>query len=144
MMIQFIVLFAALIAMAPEQQLLTNNDHVSVELHVPSVIPSAQPASISFYMTPVEGIHINSTPVFELRLDKSSSFDVVGAPRFVKDEQEYLDINQPVEFSVKAKQGTSAGKHLLKGTLNYFYCSDKEGWCNRFSQKFEVTVAVKK
>ncbi len=125
-----------------EKQTLSSNEHVNIEMHVPTALSAAKPAVLAFWMTPVEGIHINSTPVVELRLEKDSPFELVGSPRFQKDDKEYLEISQPVEFTVKAKKGMSPGKQRLKGTLNYFYCSDKEGWCNRFSQKIEATVVI--
>lgn len=130
--------------MPVDKKTLTNNDHVSIEMHVPTVVSASKAAIVKFWMAPVEGIHINTTPIFELRLEKNSQFEIVELPRFLKDEQEYLDNSKPVEFSITVKNGTEAGKHTLRGTLNYFYCSDKDGWCNRFSQKIESPVVVKK
>jgi len=133
-----------LLAIPTERVTFTNNKHVTVEIKAPEKISLTKENELAFFLNPVKGIHINTTPTFELILEKNSQFEIVGKPRFAKDEKSYLDIDKPVEFSIKAKSGTKSGKQSLKGKLNYFYCSDAEGWCNRFSQPFEVSVDVTK
>ncbi|MDP1677159.1 MAG: hypothetical protein Q8L88_09850 [Bacteroidota bacterium] len=125
-----------------EKQLLNDNEHIKLELQQPRKISIAKSGDIAFFFEPIEGIHVNTNPQFELKLEKNSPFEIVGKARFQKNEKEYLDIKKPLEFSIKAKNGTKTGKQNLKGKLNYFYCSDKDGWCNRFSQKIDVTIEV--
>lgn len=129
-------------ALAAEKKIFTTNDHVKVEMRSPSKIALAKPEGIKFFFTPVEGIHINTEPMFELKLDKDSHFEVAGESRYAKNEKEYLNIKKPIEFSIKPKEGTKPGTYQLKAKLYYFYCSDKEGWCNRFSQPVELTITV--
>ena len=131
-------------AMPSEKKTFTNNKHVKVELRAPGKISIEKEQSIAFFLEPVDGIHINTTPAFEIILEKNSPFEIAGKARFAKNEKEYLDTDKPVEFSIKAKNGTATGRQIAKGKLNYFYCSDKEGWCNRFSQPFEVSIDVTK
>lgn len=136
--------FVILIFLGPtfENQILTANEHVTLEMNVPKNISISKQGEITFFFSPIEGIHINTIPVFELRLDKNSAFEIIGKPKFQKNDKDYLDIAAPIEFSVKPIQRTKPGKHILKGKLNYFYCSDKEGWCNRFTQPVDVTIEV--
>ncbi|MEW6061108.1 MAG: hypothetical protein AB1600_04110 [Bacteroidota bacterium] len=132
--------FTSLIA--SDKKTLTANNHVKVEIHSPAHIPLTKNGILKFFLTPNDGIHINTEPMFELTLDKSSNFELAGNPRFSKNEKGYLDFTKPIEYTVKAKNGVQPGKHSLKATLYYFYCSDQEGWCNRFSQPVDLTITV--
>ena len=129
---------------AGDRKTFTTNKHVEVELRAPGKISSEKEQGLAFFLTPVDGIHINTTPAFELLLEKNSQFELAGKARFSKDEHGYLDTDKPVEFFIKTKSGIPSGRQTIKGKLNYFYCSDKEGWCNRFSQPFEVSIDVAK
>jgi hypothetical protein len=124
------------------KQILTDNQHVTMEVRQPEKLSLVRTAEIAFFFQPLSGIHINTNPLFELKLEKDSPFEIVGKTRFLKTDKEYLDIKKPVEFSIKAKSSVKIGKQVLKGKLNYFYCSDNDGWCNRFSQLIEVTIEV--
>ncbi|MFA6456842.1 MAG: hypothetical protein WCW40_08480 [Bacteroidota bacterium] len=125
-----------------EKRIFSENEHVSVEMRYPSSVAIATSLNLEFIFTPIEGIHVNTNPAFELKLEKNSSFEIVGAPQLHKDKNGYLDTDHPVIFSVKAKAGTAAGKQPLKGKLFYFFCSDKDGWCNRYSQSIEMAINV--
>ncbi len=134
--------FAMLFLHFSEKQVLNDNEYIKIELRQPEKISIATSGEIAFVFEPVTGIHINTTPLFELKVEKDSPFEVVGKARFQKNEKEYLDLKKPLEFSIKAKKGTKTGFQNLKGKLNYFYCSDKEGWCSRFSQVIDVAIEV--
>ncbi len=136
------VFLALFLSPTGEKLTLTDNKHIKLEIQQPEKISIVKSGEIAFLFQPVIGIHVNTNPLFELKLEKNSVFEVVGNVRFQKNEKDYLDVVTPVEFSFKAKTGTKAGKQKLKGTLNYFYCSDKDGWCNRFSQPIDVTIEV--
>ena len=125
-------------------QTLTNNEHVSVELKFPKTVLLSKSSKIEFFLTPTEGIHINTSPMVEFRLEKNSSFEIVGNPAFQSNENGYLETDKPIEFTVKPKSGSHVGKKSLKGKLNYFYCSDKDGWCNRFTQPIDLTIEISK
>jgi len=140
------ILFALIVTFflfsSGEKQIVNDNEHIKLEVRYPEKISIAKMGEIAFSFEPIDGIHVNTNPQFELKLEKNSPFEVIGKTRFQKNEKEYLDIKKPVEFSLKAKSGTKAGKQSLKGKLNYFYCSDKDGWCNRFSQAIDLSIEV--
>ncbi|MBI2427270.1 MAG: hypothetical protein HYV29_00455 [Ignavibacteriales bacterium] len=127
---------------AAEKKIFTTNDHVKVQMQAPSKISPAKVSDIKIFFTPNDGIHINTEPMFELKLDKDSHFEISGEPRYGKNEKGYLDITKPIEFSIKTKNGIQPGTYPFKGNLFYFYCSDTEGWCNRFKQPVELTITV--
>lgn len=137
-----LLIYVSIFTTAAEKNIFTTNDHVTVEMRSPSKLALAKLGAITFHFIPIDGIHVNTEPMFELKLDKESQFEISGEPRYAKNEKAYLDITKPIEFSVKTKSGTKPGTYQLKAKLYYFYCSDKEGWCNRFSQPVECTVTV--
>jgi hypothetical protein len=55
----------------------------------------------------------------------------------------YLDLTLPVAFPVTVAPGTSPGEHAARGTITYFYCSKREGWCRKGTAPVSVTVAVR-
>lgn len=144
MRITFIVLFCTAFLTAAEKNIFTTNDHVKVEMQFPSKISLAKNGVIKLFLSPNDGIHINTEPMFELKLEKDSHFELAGDPRFAKNEKEYLDTGKPIEYTVKVKNGIPPGKYSLTAKFYYFYCSDKEGWCNRFTQPIDLTITVTK
>ncbi len=141
-MINSILLLLFLTAPAPQSNV--QNEHVKLGLSVQATVSEKTAATVSFTFTPLEGIHVNTVPNIELKLEKDSPFELVGKPKFTKTEKDYLDVTQPVIVTLKAKKNRSAGRSVIKGKLNYFYCSDKDGWCNRFSQPIEIGIEITK
>ncbi len=142
MKIFFALLMTLFFSPTKERLLFTDNEHIKLEIQKPDKISISKLDKIKFSFEPVVGIHVNTNPLFELKLEKNSVFEIIGKPQFQKNEKDYLDSNIPVEFSFKTKNGTNTGTQKLKGKLNYFYCSDKDGWCNRFSQPIDVIIEV--
>jgi hypothetical protein len=142
-----IILFALVLSVETQvakSTVLTNNDHVVTELNVTKKISLSKSGDLSVRFTPNDGIHINTEPMFEVVLDKSSVFEISGNPRFKSSDKEYLDHSHPVVYTLKAKKGTAPGTHRLTGKVMYFYCSDADGWCNRFVQPFDISVEISK
>ncbi len=127
---------------SPLMQSPTVNEHVKLETSIQLSITPQSVGTVSFTFTPLEGIHVNTTPNIELKLEKNSLFEIVGKPKYSKTDKDYLDISKPVIFTLSAKKELPAGKSVLKGKLNYYYCSDKDGWCNRFTQPVEMTIEI--
>ena len=143
-MTNIFIVFVLLLGLPAGKQTLTNNEYVSIKLISPHHFSDTDSGTLAFFFSPAEGIHVNSVPPFEIQLENDSPFEIIGKPKFQKDDKAYLETIKPVEFLVKVKQGIQPGKYLLKGNLNYFFCSDKEGWCNRFTQPIEVNIEISK
>lgn len=120
------------------------NEHVKMEISMQTTVSARTSVAVSFHLTPNEGIHINTSPAIEFIPAKDSPYELSGKPQYKKDEKDYLDFTKPVIVTLKAKNNSIAGKTVIKGKLNYFYCSDTEGWCSRFSQPVEMTVEIKR
>ncbi|MBW7888739.1 MAG: hypothetical protein H3C35_10350 [Bacteroidetes bacterium] len=134
--------FGFLFLFSGKSKLYTENEHIKVKMEYSEKVSSAQKGELSFLLSPNAGIHVNTEPLFEILLDKDSHFTVNEEPVFSKNKEGYLAVTKPVLFTFSPKKGTAPGKYSLKGTLRYFFCSDAEGWCNRFSQPIDVTIEI--
>ena len=56
--------------------------------------------------------------------------------------QRFLDTKAPVGFPVALASGVEKGIHPVKGTVVYFYCSQREGWCRKGSAEISFNVDV--
>ena len=54
----------------------------------------------------------------------------------------YLDLTLPVTFPVTLAPGTPRGSHDAKGTVTYFYCSKREGWCRKGTAEVAFPISV--
>jgi hypothetical protein len=54
----------------------------------------------------------------------------------------YLDLTLPVTFPVTVDPSAGRGSHDVKGTVTYFYCSKREGWCRKGTADVGFPVAV--
>jgi hypothetical protein len=90
-------------------------------------------------------VHINTTPAPRLKLEPGQALqDVPPAPvpKAPEGEARYLDTSSPVVFPVTvAPAPPPAGP--VKGTLTYFYCSKREGWCRKGTADLEFPVSLK-
>ncbi|MFN3134205.1 MAG: hypothetical protein ACK44H_01395 [Candidatus Kryptonium sp.] len=84
-------------------------------------------------LKPADGIYINSEP--EPKVKFNDSLVEALEVKFDKTEKNYIDTRKPIIVKLKSK--TKVLKSL-KGELTYFYCSNSEGWCSKFVEKFEV------
>ena len=101
--------------------------------------------TLQITLTPSKGIHVNVEPAMSLQIDSTGAVTQVDKPAIVKDEKKgTLDASKPVTVKFTLAKTVKPGPLTLKGSFTYFYCSDAEGWCNRFKQPVEVKVTVSK
>ena len=123
---------------------ITDNEYVKIVMQTGETMSTGAAGTLSFQFIPAEGIHVNTNPAIELVTEKNSPFTITGEPKFTKDKHGYLNTAKKVRVTFSAKKGTPAGKYALKGSLRYFFCSDKDGWCNRHAQPIEISVDLTK
>jgi len=88
-------------------------------------------------------MHINTDPAVEFEFEKNPLVHFTGVTSMPKAEKTgYLDTKRPIKYSFTLDNKIKKGKHTLKGTVRYFFCSDTEGWCNRSSQPIQLTFTV--
>jgi hypothetical protein len=97
-------------------------------------------------------VKINEVPAPRLKMQSGPATVVVPArPPVVKDVARdvaddaaghYLDLTLPVTFPVTLDPATPRGSHDAKGTVTYFYCSKREGWCRKGTAEVAVPISI--
>lgn len=101
--------------------------------------------TIFVFLTPNEGVHVNTEPPIECEFGKQSHITFGTKTVMPKDSATgYLDAQQPVAISFMLDKKTPAGAYTIHGKLKYFFCSEKEGWCKQFVQPLTLKIQVKK
>lgn len=139
--------FAALLALQPGfagPLRLTGNKSVTVEITLKETsLASGATGEMAISFAPAAGIHINRTPAPEFALDSSSAASLSGRLVLPKGT-EYLSTAPPVRQQFRLSHDAKPGLVSLKGTLTYYFCSDKEGWCSKYKQPVEIALTVRR
>lgn len=99
--------------------------------------------NINISFKPENGIYINIEPEVEVTLD--NKFAVIDTIITLSGKnKDYLDLKKPVKANFKISNNLKEGTYQLKGSLIYFYCSEKEGWCSRYKQPFNLNLKIVK
>jgi hypothetical protein len=141
MSLAFVLLLAALGA-APR------HFDVAASFEPPKKAGGVAHVAVSF--SPLDpDVHINEEPAPRLKLELQQAVLVdkqLPAPDKVAewdpDNPRYLDLVKPVRFPVAFAAAAPRGAQTVKGTVVYFYCSSREGWCRRGAAEVEVPVTV--
>ncbi len=95
-------------------------------------------------------VHVNESPAPRLKLDLLQAVLVdkqPPAPSSVPDYDpstaKYLDLAKPVLFPVALAKGAPKGDQVVKGSVVFFYCSQRENWCRRGTAEIEIPVSVR-
>jgi hypothetical protein len=124
--------------------------YVAVDaVYAPAKAPGGD-AAIAVTFAPTEAqIVVNETPAPRLKLDAEQTILIdkqprkpAGGPPPDPEHAKYLDPSIPVRFPVALVAGSPKGTHHVKGTVTYFFCSKREGWCRKGTADIVVTVAV--
>jgi hypothetical protein len=114
----------------------------NIHLATSTLKPGAK-GEIVVSFAPEEGIHINTDPAIEFEFEKDTLVHFTGITSMPKAEKTgQLDTKRPIRYSFTLDKNIQKGKHTLRGSLLYFFCSDTEGWCNRSSQPIQLTFTV--
>ncbi len=123
---------------------LTGNKSVTVEVTLAdSVVSPGATIDLAMKFTPVEGIHINLQPPLDFKADTASQVPLSGGLVLPKGSP-YLNTSAPVVQRFTIPKDAKPGRLTLKGTLIYFYCSDKDGWCSKYKQAVELSLTVRR
>lgn len=91
-------------------------------------------------------VKINEAPAPRLKLEEGP-VALAPAPAAAKPAAggpgKYLDLTLPVTFPVTLSSASAKGEHPARGTLTYFYCSKREGWCRKGTAPIAVSVPVR-
>jgi hypothetical protein len=95
------------------------------------------------FTTLKKGIHVNAMAPFETIVDTLAPVEMTDSVEIVlvKDTT-FVNTKKPYRQEFLVKATASAGEHIIKGKFIYMFCSEDEGWCNRFVQPFEVSLKI--
>ena len=87
---------------------------------------------------------INVTPPPRLKLDEGQKLlaEKVAPKRAGAPDEKYLDLTFPVVFPVSVL-GSVPAAQTVKGSLTYYYCSHREGWCRKGTSDFEIPLKAR-
>ncbi len=107
-------------------------------------IKSGKTTTLSVKFFPTENVKINSEPEIDFKLDKDSPFKLAVKSIPTIDSLGYLSAESQIDFVFRVKPKTGNISTKLSGDLIYFFCSEKDGWCNRYLQKIELPIKILK
>src|SRR5437867_8724 len=123
-------------------------EHFTVSAaYVPAPRPRAT-ATVEVTFTPADpDVRINQEPAPRLKLDPDQNVLIDRQPPAVRrgesgGEPKYLDPILPVAFPVALSPKAAKGEQTVKGSVTYFYCSKREGWCRKGTVDVAFTVSV--
>jgi len=124
--------------------------HVDVLASFVPPSPDAASPAIAVSLVPrTPDIRVNEVPAPRIKLDPDQAILVYEPPAktspppsFDPADAKYLDPDVPVRFGVELADEAPKGAHTVKATLTYFYCSKREGWCRKGTEKVELAVKV--
>lgn len=122
------------------------NKYVSVRAEIDqSDHEGSECGRVQFTLTPEDGIHINADPPVEFSLRENSPFVLDGdLYQHADPHTGYLSTSSPMTQNFHCPDRRGEGDSLLEGTLVYYYCSDEDGWCMKYSQPITLAVAAPK
>ncbi|MDQ7005924.1 MAG: hypothetical protein Q9Q40_01685 [Acidobacteriota bacterium] len=113
----------------------------------PAAATVGEPATVQVHVTPPDGIRLNRYPGITLEIDKADALDLSTRKAFVGSTKPINDVSKfgfetidplVLEFVPKAP-----GEHVLEGTLKYFYCVKKSGYCAPGQQRVRLPVKAR-
>jgi len=121
-----------------------SNPNVGVWTHVSrATFKPGDTGEITITIAPAEGYHVNANPPVEFGLDAPKTIMLKGVLSQVTDKNNgYLSTRSPLRQTFYVPSTVKPGAHTLKGMVTYFYCSDVEGWCQRFRQPIALSFTV--
>ncbi len=95
-------------------------------------------------------LRLNESPPPKLNLDLNQTVlldkqapTAAQMPDFDPFTAKYHDLAKPVTFPVAVAPTAPKGEHLVKASVVFFYCSQREAWCRRGTAEVEIPVTVR-
>jgi len=117
--------------------------------YVPPAKAGAAGAVAVVFDTKDPDVHVNRDPAPRLALDPDQRVLVDKQPPRARrggsadvEAAGFYDTETPVTFPVAVSPAAPKGEHEVKGSVTYFYCSKRDGWCRKGTSEVEIPVAV--
>jgi hypothetical protein len=125
-------------------------DRVSVSASWVAPAKAGAPGAVAVtFDTKDPDVHVNRDPAPRLALDPDQRILVDKQPPRPRrggsadvEAAGFYETGDPVSFAAAVSPGAPKGQHDVKGTVTYFYCSKRDGWCRKGTAEVEIPVAV--
>lgn len=125
-------------------------DRVSVSASYVPPAKAGDNASVAVtFDTRDPDVRVNRDPAPRLALDPEQKVLVDKQPPRARrggsadvEAAGFYEAGTPVHFAVAPAPAAPRGEHEVKGTVTYFYCSKRDGWCRKGTSEIEFPVAV--
>ena len=135
-------LFTILAPLRADEAVERRNVRCDVRM-ISSTLKPGGTGELELLFSPDEGTHVTTDPPLEVVFAKLSPLRFTGMKSVSKiSKTNDLDAKHPVLAGFIVDKKCKSGKHVVKGTVQYSFCSDAEGWCSRATQPFELTFTV--
>jgi hypothetical protein len=128
----------------------SDSPHITVQATYVSPAKRGGPSMVTVRFSPRDpDLRLNEEPGPRLRLDPAQTVLVekrqvaAKVPALEPGHTRYLDTALPVVFPVGLGPGAVKGDHAVKGSLTYFYCSKREGWCRKGRATVQIPVLIR-
>jgi hypothetical protein len=116
---------------------------------VPPAKAGANGAVAVTFDTKDPDVHVNRDPAPRLALDPDQKVLVDRQPPRARrggsadvEAAGFYEPGAPVSFAAAVSPAAPKGDHEVKGTVTYFYCSKRDGWCRKGTTEVEIPVVV--
>jgi hypothetical protein len=121
-----------------------------VATFVPPKKPGAKAAVAVSFRALDPDLRLNESPPPRLRLDLGETVLVDEQPPPASQMPDYdpltakyYDLARPLLFPVSISPVAPAGEQLVRASVVFFYCSQREAWCRRGTAEVELVVPVR-
>jgi hypothetical protein len=119
-----------------------------------SYVPAKKPGGegkVAVTFQPLDpDVHVNESPAPRLKLELTQAVLVDrqppapgNVPDYDPSTAKYIDLSAPVLFPVAIAKGAPKGDQVVKGSVVFFYCSQRENWCRRGTAEIDIPVRVR-
>lgn len=114
--------------------------------HTPSALKAGAKAELRVVVEPPAGIRLNRYPGITLEIGKARGVKLTSSKAFVGVTEPIADISkfgfETIDPLVLELVPQKRGHLVLEGTLKFFYCVKKSGYCAPGKQKIKIPLDV--
>ncbi len=139
-----LLLVLLLTSLRVSAQIITDNPSMLLEVTSShNAAPADSLVTITLKFRPSPDIHMPKEPGVSIAIDSGSCLRVLSPLQQPIDSGTgYLNVNEPMSVDCVILPSTPAGHAVAGAVITYYFCSDSEGWCKKWSQHVSLAVTA--